>query len=98
MKAEKKYLLINLYDLSSLGTVGPLGSPLNLMVRPELGDTLNTNTTIYKGPNADDEFVIFESSQERCLAVQAGLELIGKRKIGRKIRTFLRSRLGRATE
>jgi len=34
------HLWINLTDLAMLGTIGPSGSPLNLMIRKDLGDAL----------------------------------------------------------
>jgi len=80
------YLWVNLCDLHKVGTLGPFGSPLNLMIRPDLGDKLLDNTVYHKN-KLDDMFVLVQCLPDRADALQDAIELIGNKKIGRKVRT-----------
>jgi len=80
------HLWINLTDLYELGTIGSFGSPLNLMICKDLGDALLPGA-YYSDKRLDDMFVVVSSSPERCEAIKDAMELIGEKKIGRKIRT-----------
>lgn len=88
------YLWVNLSDLSMLGKIGAFGSPLNLMIRSDLGDELLAGAVLH--PNRlDDTFVIVQATPERCEAIQGGIELAGERKLGRKIRTRITKNMPR---
>ena len=89
---QQQFLLINLCDLSHLGTLGPLGSPLNLMLRPDLGDELLPGA-YYRGDGLDENFVVVRTTPERAQALRDGLNVIGQRKLGCKVRTMVRQRL-----
>lgn len=80
------YLWVNVADLDYMGNLGPLGSPLNLMIRHDLGDTLLPGA-VFSPKRVDDIFVIVECTQERAEAIQGALEVMAKAKIRRKIRT-----------
>jgi len=69
-----------------LGTIGPLGTPLNLMICKDLGDVLLPGAYC-SNKRLDDIFVVASSSPDRCQAIKGAIELIGEKKIGRKIRT-----------
>ena len=81
------YLLVNILDLDLLGKIGPLGSPLNLMIQEHLGDRMLPGG-VYSKSRLDDCFFIVECTEERATAIEGALHVIGKRKIGRKIRTL----------
>ena len=87
---QQQLLLINLCDLSDLGTLGPLGSPLNLILRPE--DELLPGA-YYRRSVLDQNFVVVRTSPERARLLSEGLNVIGRRKMGRKVRTSMRKRL-----
>lgn len=80
------YLWVNVADLDTMGTIGPLGSPLNLMVRQDLGDTLLPGGVFNRG-RIDEIFVIVECTQERATAIKECLEVMSKVKIKRALRT-----------
>lgn len=85
---SKVYLWINFADLTGLGTIGPFGSPLNFMIRKELGDCLLPGVYVKrKLDKLDEQFVVIECTPDRALAIKPAIELLGKRKIGRVIRT-----------
>lgn len=92
LEERKLYLWVNLMDLSTLGTIGPFGSPLNLMIRKELGDELLPGC-YYHPQRLDDNFVVVETKPDRARALVDCLEMIGKRKINRKVRTRITVRL-----
>lgn len=82
------YLWINLSDLSDCGAVPGMGSPATMLIRGELGD--NQLPGVYYNPaRLDESFVVVETSQERCEAIDGGLQVIGKYKNRRlhRIRT-----------
>ena len=85
-----EFLLVNVPDLHQCGTLGTLGSVLNLMVSEALGDRLLPSYCTRK--NLDDVYLVVESTPERCAAMKDALELIGRRKINRKIRCLVRKR------
>lgn len=85
-----EFLLVNVPDLHQCGTLGALGSVLHLMVSEDLGDQLLPGYCTRK--NLDDVFLVVESSAERCVAMKDALELIGRRKLKRKIRCLIRKR------
>ena len=80
------YLWVNLMDLHSVGTIGPFGSPLNLMIKQDLGDELLPGAYYQPKGNLDDNYVVVAATEDRAKAIGDALEMIGKRKIGRKIR------------
>jgi len=82
------YLWVNLCDLHKVGTIGPLGSPRTFMLCKNLGDEL-LEGAYYSPRSLDDNFVVVSSSPERCEDIRAAIELIGEKKIGRKVRTRL---------
>jgi len=86
------YLLVNILDLEAVGTVGPFGSPLNLMVQERLGDRLLPGG-VYSKSKLDDCFCIVECTEDRATAIEDALHVIGKRKIKRKIRTLQRKNM-----
>ena len=77
---NKRYLWINLADLADLGTIQPLGSPLNLMIQSQVGDKLLPGA-YYSKKCVDDIFVIVVSSPTRCDAIRAALDVIATRKL-----------------
>ena len=79
------YLWVNLADLSSIGTIGPLGSPLKMMILPEKGDEL-LSVSVFDHNRVDDIFVLVSCTLERATAISEAMELIAQRKLGRKIR------------
>lgn len=92
MNEEKVYLWVNLIDLSDVGTVGPFGSPLNFMIRKDMGDELLPGS--YFNPKMIDEtYVIIECTSQRAEAIKGGLSVQGPRKIGREIRTKVTAKL-----
>jgi len=93
MQQDRVILTINLTDLSTLGTIGALGSPLNLMLRADLGDELLPGAYFKLGGNLDTGIILVRTTTERAQALQAGLVVIGQRKLGRKVRTKVRQRL-----
>ena len=88
----KKYLWIRLTDIDELGTIGPLGSPINLMIRDDLGDRLVGTVMARKG-EIDEAYIIIEATEERIEAIKDGLDLIGEKKLGRRIRTKVTKKL-----
>jgi hypothetical protein len=86
------YLLVNILDLDELGSVGPFGSPLTLMVQEQLGDRLLPGG-VYKKSRLDDCFVIVECTKERATAIEDALHMLGKRKMKRKVRTLQRQKI-----
>ena len=83
------HLLINLLDLERIGAIGRTGSPLNLMIRPDLGDVMHWDG-VPIGKQVDDVWVAVESSQERVDAIQGGLDVVSRAKTGRGIRCKFR--------
>lgn len=81
------YLWINLCDLHGIGRIGGVFSPLKMMVQERLGDKLLDGSFWSAKRALDDVFVVVECTEERSQALQGGLEVIGNRKLGRKIRT-----------
>ena len=93
MQQDRVLLAINLTDLSTLGTIGALGSPLNLMLRTDAGDELLPGAYFKVGGDLDAGFILVRTTAERAQVLQAGLVVIGQRKLGRKVRTQVRQRL-----
>jgi hypothetical protein len=83
------YLLVNILDLDQLGKIGPLGSPLNLMIQEHLGDRMLPGG-VYKKSKIDDCFLIVECTEDRATAIEDALHVIGKHKMKRKVRTLQR--------
>lgn len=81
------YLWVNMTDLLRVGTIGAFGSVLNMMVRSELGDELLDGAVYKPGHAMDDVFIIVKCTEERAEAIAGGLEVIGERKLHRKVRT-----------
>ena len=90
---EDVLLAINLCDLSGLGTLGPLGSPLNLMLREDLGDELLPGAWQPANGVLDGGIVLVRTTPERAEALQGGLEVIGKAKIRRPVRCTVRQQM-----
>jgi hypothetical protein len=81
------YLWVNLCDIQSCGVIPNLGSPLMWMVQSRLGDRLLNYVAMSSHGAADDEYLVVECSEDRALAMKDAMELIGVRKMKRKIRT-----------
>ncbi len=80
------YLWVNLPDLDLLGSIGPLGSPLQLLLNDR--DVVLDGGWFGVNKHADEMYIIIEvDDEERADALIGALEVIGKRKIGRRIRT-----------
>lgn len=90
--SDKVYLWVNLPDLSVIGTIGPFGSPLNMMVQSDLGDELLPGGA-YDHNSVDHNYVLVHCAPERAEAIQGGLEVIGKTKLRRKLRTRITAKL-----
>jgi len=82
---NEEYLWLNLSDLSEMGSVGNLCNPIYFMVCPDLGDE-NVGTYAH-ADKLDEVYIVLKSSAERCKAIREAMELIGEKKIGRKVRT-----------
>lgn len=74
------YLWINLTDLQEIGTLGQLGSPLNFMVRPDLGDKMHLGCWEKDRGPLDQIYVVLECSPERADAITGGLQVVFSRK------------------
>lgn len=81
------YLWVNMTDLLQMGTIGVFGSVLNMMIRSELGDELLDGAVYKPGHAMDDVYIIVKCAEERAVAIAGGLEVIGERKMRRKVRT-----------
>lgn len=83
------HLWINATDLMYPALQIPLvGSVVNLLISTELGDRRLDGTYYKPGGRIDDMFTVFEcTDRERAQAIVTALELIGKEKVGHKIRT-----------
>ncbi len=83
-----RHLWINAIDLMLPALHGPFGTMLNLFVNEELGDQ-RLPGAVYNPKSAVDQlFIVVECQNDaRPEAIRDALELIGKEKIGRKIRT-----------
>lgn len=92
MTIDKMYLWVNLSDITEVGIIYPLGSPLFVMVRPSLGDKLLTYLAYKSGGAVDRIYFVIRCTEERALAIRDGIELIGRHKLGRKVRTRLTKR------
>ena len=90
MNDDKVHLAVNLADLSGLGTLGSLGSPLNLMLREDLGDELLPGAWQPTGGVLDGAVILVRTTRERAEDLMGGLEVVGKRKLGRKLRCSIR--------
>lgn len=83
-----RYLWVNLCDLSEIGIMPSINtSPLMLMVIDNLGDKLLPGVWYNPKGACDEEYVLIESSGDRCEAIKEAIELIGVKKMGRKVRT-----------
>ena len=93
MNDDKVLLAINLCDLSGLGTLGPLGSPLNLMLRGDLGDELLPGAWQPTNGVLDGGIVLVRTTPARAEALKGGLEVVGKAKIKRRVRCQVRRQM-----
>jgi hypothetical protein len=91
-ETKNAFLLVNLTDLDYL-RMPVFGSALSLMIREDLGDRLHPGAYMRIAGRVDDVVVVVEATPERATAIKDALELIGERKIGRKIRTEIRTGL-----
>ena len=79
------YLWLNLSDIFELGTIGSLGSPLNLLLQE--GELLPGHWS-KQGGGVDEVYLVVEcTTYDRVVALKDALEVIGKRKLGRNVRT-----------
>jgi hypothetical protein len=85
------YLLVNLCDLDYV-KMPVFGNALNLMILPEQGDKLLPGA-LMNTDRVDEMYVVVESTKERAEAIAGGLEVVGKRKMGRAVRTMTRAKL-----
>ena len=85
MMPDKQYLWINLADLADLGKIGSFGSPLNLMVKPELGDKLLPGAWCSE-ERVDETYIVVFSSPVRCVAIKDALNILAERKLRRRMR------------
>lgn len=84
-KGRTMYLWLNLSDIFELGTIGPLGSLLNLMLRES---ELLPGHWSKIGGNVDEVYIVIEcATYDRVVILKDALEVIGKRKLGRNVRT-----------
>jgi hypothetical protein len=86
------FLLVNLCDLDYL-RMPVFGNALTLMIREDLGDRLLPGAWIRESGKVDEMYVIVEATAERAEAIAGGLEVIGKRKMGRRVRTETRAKV-----
>lgn len=94
MPADNKFLWINLLDLDSLGHIPEFGTPLNLMIRPDLGDDLLEGAFCQKKLDLMDEvFVVVGCTEDRAIAIKDCLEMLGKKRIRRVVRTRITANL-----
>ena len=82
-------LWVNLSDLVDVGMASPMGSPLFLMIRADLGDELLPYTVYKPGGAVDRVYFVIQCTENRAQAIQGGIELIGRCRLGRKVRTRL---------
>ena len=82
----KVILWVNIPDLQALGTLGPFGSVLNLMIQPDLGDE-RLDFAVRKPDALDNMFILIRCTQERASAITGALGVVGKRKMKRPVRT-----------
>ena len=87
----KVILWVNVPDLQTIGTLGVFGSPINLMVHPDLGDEW-LDWGVSHPTRLDEMFMLLRCTKERAEAIQGGLEVIGKRKMKRAVRTKITQR------
>ena len=85
------YLWLNLTDLDELGTIGPLGSPLMLMVNQQFGDNL-LGAVLKANGALDDTWAVVECTTERAAAIRDGIEVVAQRKLSRPMRTKITKR------
>lgn len=84
------FLWLNLSDIFELGTIDPFGSPLNLLLRE--GELLPGHWS-KQGGGVDEAYLVVECvDHSRVAALKDALEVIGKRKLGRKVRTRVTER------
>ena len=88
-EGDMDYLLVNICDLDSVGKLGGLGSPFLLAVQESLGDKI-LREAVFNTDRVDEAYIIIETSPERAQALADFAELIGVKKIGRKVRTIIR--------
>lgn len=82
----KVYLWVNITDLDAIGTMPVFGTPLNFMIRPELGDERQPGGW-YSVERLDDAYVIIHTTPARAAALKDVLEMFGRRKMKRAVRT-----------
>jgi len=85
------FLWINMLDMQDCGTLPPLGNPALFLINKRLGDKLLPGA-VYHPQKLGNMFVVVETSQDRIDDIVPALELIGEKKIGRKIRTRVTKR------
>ena len=82
----KVILWVNVPDLQTIGTIGAFGSPINLMVHPDLGDE-RLDWGVSHPTRLDEMFMLIRCTKERAKAITGGLEVVGKRKMKHAVRT-----------
>jgi hypothetical protein len=77
-----EYLWVNLADVQGMGTIGPVGSPINFILPPS-----QLVGTVQKKSHGlvDEVYLVYEV--ESADDKEAGLQVIAKQKIERKVRT-----------
>ncbi len=89
-----KYLRINLADITGKDAdVAGTGNFIHFFIREDLGDKLLPGAYIHKKKIDESWIVIQCENDDRPAAIQGGLEVIGRSKLGRKIRNQANSKL-----
>ena len=79
------YLWVNVPDLTMLKPLPPIGNPAMMVFNSDLGD--NLVGSVMHATRLDDMFLVYGITEERTEILRDALELLGNKKIGRKIRT-----------
>lgn len=76
------YLWLNLHDTHKMGTIGPIGSPVNFILPQD-----QHIATVQKAGagKVDDVYLVYEV--ENPDDKEAGLQVIAQQKLGRNLRT-----------
>jgi len=72
------FLWVSIADLLSVGLIGGMFSPIDMMTLPQKGDRRLDYAVI--GPKGDDEYILLECTDERATAIKDVLGIMGKRK------------------
>lgn len=76
------YLWINLADLTLVGTLGDIGSPIALMFQE--GELIPG--TVSHPKSVDEVYIVLKVTDERAKILQDAIILVGEKKIKRNIR------------